>query len=60
MLNGECTVHSWMGSVPAMKYSVTTESGGQYGFASSPVVRSISRVVMPSGRGQSGGAGRRR
>ena len=34
MLNGECTVHSSMGSVPAMKYSVMTTSAGQNGFAS--------------------------
>src|SRR5687767_336821 len=29
MLNGECTVHSSIGSVPIMKYSVATTSGGQ-------------------------------
>src|SRR5215216_3060462 len=29
MLNGECSVHSCTGSVPAMKYSVTTTSTGQ-------------------------------
>ena len=39
--NGVCTVHSPVGSVPGMKYSLTTTLSGQKGLRSIPVVSSI-------------------
>ena len=55
-----CTSHGMIGSVPGMKYSLTTTDGGQYGVASMFVLTSTCRWTMSAGIGQSRGAGRRR
>ena len=59
-VNGEWTSHSRIGSVPGMNTSLKSSSLGQKGFARRPVERSMLRVMIASGRGQSGGVGRRR
>src|SRR5579884_110465 len=54
-----CTSQGRMGSVPGMKSSVPTRFRGQYAVASMLVLKSIVRVTMFAGIGQSRGGGRR-